>query len=255
MSQQSIAAPAGSRNERSQCGADRFTGNPSGEKALCHPWRHQRTGTLRVIARVMRPFTTGLFDRVGRLGVTYPGRCGGGDVTLLWRAKLAPRDLFSARHGRDQARARQRRGCTRRHCQCRVRHADITRLADESTYDVVYARFLLSNLPDPAGALVKLISMLRPGGLLIVEDVDHSGCVCAPEVGAYRHYQRLYRLLAKRRGVDADIGARLPHLRTEAVSAKSNSNTSSLQRSRARPSCGLPPERSSILPKRFRPKT
>jgi SAM-dependent methyltransferase len=174
---------------------------------------------LRVIARVMQPFTDALFDRVG-IG---PGSqvldvgCGGGDVTFALARRIGPggsmvgvdMDETKLALARQEA---QREGLAH----VAFRRADVTSIIAQSIYDVVYSRFLLSHLPDPSAALAKLFSALRPGGVLIIEDVDHSGCFCEPYSAAYRHYARLYRLLAKRRGVDADIGPRLPRLLIEA---------------------------------------
>ncbi|MDQ3252353.1 MAG: class I SAM-dependent methyltransferase [Acidobacteriota bacterium] len=52
-------------------------------------------------------------------------------------------------------------------------------------FDLVYARFLLTHLPDPANAVKAFYAALKPGGLLIVEDVDASGCFVFPESKAF----------------------------------------------------------------------
>lgn len=55
-----------------------------------------------------------------------------------------------------------------------VRRCDITQDSIEpSSYDLVHARNLLTHLPDPKAALQRLYAAVRPGGWLMVEDVDN----------------------------------------------------------------------------------
>lgn len=174
---------------------------------------------LRVIARVLQPTTDALFERVGvERGVSVlDAGCGGGDVTLDLARRVGPHGTVVGFDMDDTKLALAREEAARRQLtNVRLQCCDITALVDERTYDVVYSRFLLSHLPDPAGAVAKLFLALRPGGCLLVEDVDHSGCFCVPDLPAYRSYASFYRQVAARRGVDPDIGPRLPGLLIEA---------------------------------------
>jgi SAM-dependent methyltransferase len=55
-----------------------------------------------------------------------------------------------------------------------VRRCDVTRDAvDLGFYDLVHCRFLLMHLQDPASVLRRMTAALRPGGWLVVEDVDN----------------------------------------------------------------------------------
>ena len=53
---------------------------------------------------------------------------------------------------------------------------------------------------------------LRGNGVLIVEDIDFSGCCCHPSSAAFDRYVELYQRAAWARGVDPNIGPRLPEL-------------------------------------------
>ena len=50
----------------------------------------------------------------------------------------------------------------------------------DDRFDVIYVRFVLTHLPDPAAALRHAIARLAPGGVLMVEDIDFRGHFCEP---------------------------------------------------------------------------
>lgn len=79
-------------------------------------------------------------------------------------------------------------------------------------FDVVYARFLLTHLPDPASAVNSFYAALKPGGVVIIEDIDNSGSFVFPESKAFQRYYELYSAAVRRRRGDPDIGPRLPLL-------------------------------------------
>lgn len=55
-----------------------------------------------------------------------------------------------------------------------IRRCDITKdPVEPSSYDLVHARSVLAHLPDPLTVLQRLKTALRPGGWLMVEDVDN----------------------------------------------------------------------------------
>jgi SAM-dependent methyltransferase len=82
----------------------------------------------------------------------------------------------------------------------------------ESVFDRVYTRFLLTHLPDPARALRKLVRALKPGGVLLVEDVEMGGRFCYPPFPLFEVGARLYCTAAQRKGGDPEIGPKLPSL-------------------------------------------
>jgi SAM-dependent methyltransferase len=84
------------------------------------------------------------------------------------------------------------------------------RLEAPAPFDFIYARFLLSHLRAPAKALDKMIATLRPGGILVVEDVDFDGHFSFPDCTAFDRYVELYAAAAAKRGADPGIGPRLP---------------------------------------------
>jgi SAM-dependent methyltransferase len=96
------------------------------------------------------------------------------------------------------------------------RFSDITQQDPGSDFDLVHARFVLTHLVKPSEALARVYRSLRPGGILVVEDIEFRGYFCYPESPALRRYVELYMETVSRRGADPNIGPRLPAMLIEA---------------------------------------
>jgi len=81
-----------------------------------------------------------------------------------------------------------------------------------NVYDVAYSRFLLSHLNEPARVLDNLVRSVKPGGRVVVEDVQFSGHFCYPASAAFDRYIGLYSAAAKLRGQNPEIGPSLYRL-------------------------------------------
>lgn len=174
---------------------------------------------LRVLARVMWPGTR---DHLARLGIE-PGMrcldvgCGGGDVTLELARLAGPSgavvgvdlDEVKLDIARDEAEAG---GYTN----VEYRAGAVEELAQDGSFDVVYARFLLTHLPDPRRALARMAGAARPGAVVAIEDIDWIGGFCHPANEAWDAFWQLYPALAQVRAGDARLGSRLPALLSEA---------------------------------------
>jgi ubiquinone/menaquinone biosynthesis C-methylase UbiE len=83
---------------------------------------------------------------------------------------------------------------------------------ENSSYDFIFCRFLLSHLKSPSAALHKMHAALRQNGTLAVEDIDSSGHFSYPLSIAFRRYVELYEQAGIKRGVNPLIGPQLPEL-------------------------------------------
>jgi SAM-dependent methyltransferase len=170
---------------------------------------------LRILARVMWPTTSALFSRVGIPSTArcLDAGCGGGDVTAAL-ARLAS-EGFAVGVDLDETKlALARSEATDAgidNIEFRA-HDVMSGGLEGERFDVVYVRFLLTHLPEPAEAVSKLCAGLAPGGLLLVEDIDFTGHFCDPESPAFWRYVDLYTRAVQRRGCDPNIGPRLPGL-------------------------------------------
>jgi ubiquinone/menaquinone biosynthesis C-methylase UbiE len=167
---------------------------------------------LAVLGRVLRASTLSWLERAG----LAPGMsaidlgCGGGDVTLELARRVDAQgrvigvdmdetNLALARRDAEAA------GLGNVHFQ--VLRAEAW--GEVLQYDLLYCRFLLSHLADPADMLRRMLAAARPGGVAVVEDVDFRGHFCYPPCAGFDRYVELYRAAAARQGADADIGPKL----------------------------------------------
>jgi len=80
-------------------------------------------------------------------------------------------------------------------------------------YDLVHSRFVLMHLPDPATALTRMITALRPGGLLLAEEGDYGLLHFAadPSAAALNDAnEQSSKAMRHARIMDAYLGRRLP---------------------------------------------
>jgi SAM-dependent methyltransferase len=173
---------------------------------------------LRLISRVLQPTTAALLARVG-LGEgmrCLDVGCGGGDVTLELARRVLPGGRALGVDVDDvKLRLARREAAAASADNVDYANLDVVAARFEAEFDLVYARFLLTHMPDAGRVLTLLVRALRPGGVIAVEDIDRSGMFCRPESEAYRRSVALYSETARNRGGDPDIGLRLPGLLVE----------------------------------------
>lgn len=91
----------------------------------------------------------------------------------------------------------------------------------EGGFDLVHARLVLLHVPAREEALRRMISALRPGGWLLVEDYDVTlqPLICpdavTPDHQLANAVKAAFRQLLLDRGADIDLGRRLPRLLRE----------------------------------------
>ena len=173
---------------------------------------------LKILSRVMHESAVEVFERAGiGEGMTcLDVGCGSGDVTLDLARRVGPKgkvvgaDIDSTKLDLCRADARDLNIGN-----VEFRMVDILERPTSAEFDVVHARFLLTHLSDPGGAVDVFYDYLRPGGMVIVQDIDFTGLFVYPDSRAFRRYHELYCTAVRNRGGDPDIGPRLPLLLKE----------------------------------------
>ena len=169
---------------------------------------------LRILHNVYGPGARGLLLRAGikrGMSVVDLG-CGVGLTTQLLAELVGPTgevigvDYSAAQV--EQARALLPAGLSN------VRFVEAsatdTGLRRES-FDVVYCRFLLIHLQDPQAALFEMHELLKPGGIMAVEDGDLTSATSEPR-SKLEEFSNLFGALGPKWGVDYTLGRRLFHL-------------------------------------------
>ena len=174
---------------------------------------------LRILSRVMQSTTLACLARAGiKEGMAcLEVGCGGGDVAFDMGRMVGPVgrvvgtdiDETALELGRREAADLQLNNVE-------FRVADITQSTFAAEFDLAHARFVLTHLADPARALANMRAALRPGGAMLVEDIDFRGHFAYPESAALARYVELYSEVVRRKGADPNIGPRLPSLLADA---------------------------------------
>lgn len=162
---------------------------------------------LSVLSQAMAEATGSLLDRVG---IPADARildvgCGAGDVTR----ELASRTTGQV-VGLDLDEIKISMAGQDAPANAAFHVGGYERAEELGPFDVIYARFLLSHLTNPADAVAVFEAALVPDGLLVVEDVEFSAHVCEPTRASFRHFVQWYVASAHKRGADPEIGPKLP---------------------------------------------
>ena len=117
------------------------------------------------------------------------------------------------------------------------------------SFDLVFSRFLMCHVPEPARAISEMRSLLKVGGVLACEDYEQKSVISEPPSRCYTRLNEISNAMDTVFGVDSNIGLKLPRLFQERSSA-STGKKSAFGKSRFRRhglrscSTGWPPPKS-----------
>jgi ubiquinone/menaquinone biosynthesis C-methylase UbiE len=95
--------------------------------------------------------------------------------------------------------------------------ADVAALPDGlDEFDLISARYVLSHLRDPLGALRAMWALCRPGGVVAIEDTDVDAMSAEPHCPALERCIELNRALTRARGLPQRLGPQLVGLLEQA---------------------------------------
>jgi SAM-dependent methyltransferase len=81
-----------------------------------------------------------------------------------------------------------------------------------SSFDLVHERLVLLQQPDPFPILQEMVALVRPGGYVMVEDIDEASWICHPPHPAYDALLDAFHTMLDRAGMDVHLGRKLPDL-------------------------------------------
>ena len=81
-----------------------------------------------------------------------------------------------------------------------------------SSFDLVYARLLLVNVPDPEHVVTEMVRLAKPGGWIACEEADCGVMICQPSHPAYTRLTETFKLLYRHDGADLLVGRHLHQL-------------------------------------------
>ena len=83
--------------------------------------------------------------------------------------------------------------------------AKATGLPRES-FDVVHARLVLVNVPEPERVVDEMVALVRPGGTIASHEADYLAHVCDPPSPAWNRLFELYDAYSRANGIDLFVG-------------------------------------------------
>lgn len=154
-------------------------------------------------------------DILHRAGLTRGMRvldlgCGVGDVSFLAASLVGPTGAVVGVDRSPDAivRARERAAAADLY-NVEFLQAELTTLELAEKFDAIIGRFVLLYLADPAATLRRLTRMVRPGGIVALQEMDMSTARSVPEVPVYRACVQWIGETFRRGGVELDMGSRL----------------------------------------------
>jgi SAM-dependent methyltransferase len=78
--------------------------------------------------------------------------------------------------------------------------------------DLVHARTLLVNVPEPAEVVAEMVRLAKPGGWVVAVEPDTEYALCYPPHPAFTRIGEIFLVVFRRNGADNAIGRRVPEL-------------------------------------------
>jgi ubiquinone/menaquinone biosynthesis C-methylase UbiE len=136
--------------------------------------------------------------------------CGAGDVSFLIASLIGPTgSVIGIDRSAAAVRLAQERMVGARLAGVTFREGDLTEVTCDAPVDAIVGRFVLLYLADPASVLQRLCRFVRPGGLVVFQEMDMTAARCVPPVPLFDHVMHWLIETFRRGGVELDMGSRL----------------------------------------------
>jgi SAM-dependent methyltransferase len=82
----------------------------------------------------------------------------------------------------------------------------------KASFDLVHARLVLVNLPEPQSVLEEMVALARPGGVVASHEADWGAFACDPPSAAYDRMVETFEQYSRSNGIDLFIGRKIPRM-------------------------------------------
>jgi len=158
-----------------------------------------------------------LSEEILRLAGLRPGMrvldlgCGAGDVSLLAATLVGPTgSVVGIDRAEEPLAVARKRAAAAGLANVHFEHADGARFVSDQLFDALVGRFVLMYLPDPAAGLRHLVEKVRPGGVIVMQEMLQSVTQATPAVPLASRCIDWIKQTMRLAGVASDFGLRLP---------------------------------------------
>ena len=175
---------------------------------------------LRMQAEELRQESNSLFDRIGLRsgGRAIDIGCGPQGVLDLLSERVGSTGLVVGIERDDKSVAAARQFAAGRALKnVKVLQGDAAAVGlPGDIFDLVHARLVLVNVPNPEAVVAEMVRLACPGGMVASHEADYLPHLCDPPLRAWDRLFQIYRDYSSANGIDLFIGRRTHRLFREA---------------------------------------
>lgn len=143
--------------------------------------------------------------------------CGAGDVSFLASSIVGPEgSVVGVDRSPDAIAVAERRAAEAHISNVRFVVSDLSELTLDAPVDAIVGRLVLMYFAKPADVLRRLLPFVKPGGVVVFQEIDGAGVSAEPICEEFRTANERISETFRRAGIDIRTGVKLPRIFVEA---------------------------------------